>query len=192
MEGHYLRVGMQCSSTRALGPGNRYVVWLQGCCRRCYGCASPEFQEMEGGELVSVESLADRICATEGIDGITFSGGEPMLQKEALYELISNVRIRRPELTIIVFTGFLKEDFHSEYSRKILDSIDLLVDGEYFYEQNDNKGLRGSANQRLHFLTDRLAGHKDNLEGGKRIYDMHAVGENELWTIGIAPSRGRK
>lgn len=147
---------------------------------------------MEGGELISVDSLAERICATEGIDGLTFSGGEPMLQKEALYELISRIKTRRPELTIIVFTGFLKEDFHSEASQKILDSIDLLVDGEYYYEQNDDKGLRGSANQRLHFLTDRLEGYRGQLEEGERVYDMQAVGENELWTIGIAPSRGRK
>lgn len=181
---------MQCRSTAALGPGQRYVVWTQGCLRRCYGCASPEFQDVHAGELVSVAVLADNICSEEGIDGLTISGGEPMLQKEALCRLLTRVRERRPELTVIMFTGYLKEDFKSDASRKILGMIDLLVDGEYFYEQNDNKGLRGSSNQRLHFLTDRLEPYREMLENSPRKYDMQLSGENELWTIGIAPSRG--
>jgi anaerobic ribonucleoside-triphosphate reductase activating protein len=132
----------------------------------------------------------DKIVESTDIDGLTVSGGEPMLQKEALSSLLHKVREMRPDLSVILFTGYLLEDFQSDVSKDVLDCIDLLIDGEYYHEQNDDMGLRGSANQRLHFLTSRLTSHKEELETGKRKYDMHLHGDNEIWTIGIAPSRG--
>ncbi len=190
MEPQFLQIGMLCASTTALGPGRRFVIWLQGCKRRCYGCASPEFQPLDGGTRISVDQLLDKIVESTDIDGLTVSGGEPMLQKEALSSLLHKVREMRPDLSVILFTGYLLEDFQSDVSKDVLDCIDLLIDGEYYYEQNDDMGLRGSANQRLHFLTSRLTSHKEELETGKRKYDMHLHGDNEIWTIGIAPSRG--
>lgn len=190
MEPQFLQIGMLCASTTALGPGRRFVIWLQGCKRRCYGCASPEFQPLDGGTRISVDQLLDKIVESTDIDGLTVSGGEPMLQKEALSSLLHKVREKRPDLSVILFTGYLLEDFQSDVSRDVLDCIDLLIDGEYYHEQNDDMGLRGSANQRLHFLTSRLTSHKEELETGKRKYDMHLHGDNEIWTIGIAPSRG--
>lgn len=190
MEPQFLQIGMLCASTTALGPGRRFVIWLQGCKRRCYGCASPEFQPLDGGTRISVDQLLDKIVESTDIDGLTVSGGEPMLQKEALSSLLHKVREMRPDLSVILFTGYLLEDFQSDVSKDVLDCIDLLIDGEYYHEQNDDMGLRGSANQRLHFLTSRLTSHKEELETGKRKYDMHLHGDNEIWTIGIAPSRG--
>lgn len=190
MEPQFLQIGMLCASTTALGPGRRFVIWLQGCRRRCYGCASPEFQPLDGGTRISVDQLLDKIVESTDIDGLTVSGGEPMLQKEALSSLLHKVREMRPDLSVILFTGYLLEDFQSDVSKDVLDCIDLLIDGEYYHEQNDDMGLRGSANQRLHFLTSRLTSHKEELETGKRKYDMHLHGDNEIWTIGIAPSRG--
>lgn len=190
MEPQFLQIGMLCASTTALGPGRRFVIWLQGCKRRCYGCASPEFQPLDGGTRISVDQLLDKIVESTDIDGLTISGGEPMLQKEALSSLLHKVREMRPDLSVILFTGYLLEDFQSDVSKDVLDCIDLLIDGEYYHEQNDDMGLRGSANQRLHFLTSRLTSHKEELETGKRKYDMHLHGDNEIWTIGIAPSRG--
>ena len=190
MEPQFLHIGMLCASTTALGPGRRFVIWLQGCKRRCYGCASPEFQPLDGGTRISVDQLLDKIVESTDIDGLTVSGGEPMLQKEALSSLLHKVREMRPDLSVILFTGYLLEDFQSDVSKDVLDCIDLLIDGEYYHEQNDDMGLRGSANQRLHFLTSRLTSHKEELETGKRKYDMHLHGDNEIWTIGIAPSRG--
>ena len=190
MEPQFLQIGMLCASTTALGPGRRFVIWLQGCKRRCYGCASPEFQPLDGGTRISVDQLLDKIVESTDIDGLTVSGGEPMLQKEALSSLLHKVREMRPDLSVILFTGYLLEDFQSDVSKDVLDCIDLLIDGEYYHEQNDDMGLRGSAHQRLHFLTSRLTSHKEELETGKRKYDMHLHGDNEIWTIGIAPSRG--
>ena len=86
MEPQFLQIGMLCASTTALGPGRRFVIWLQGCKRRCYGCASPEFQPLDGGTRISVDQLLDKIVESTDIDGLTVSGGEPML-------LLTEVRV---------------------------------------------------------------------------------------------------
>ena len=53
------------------------------------------------------------------------------------------------------------------------NTIDLLIDGEYVDELNDGMGLRGSSNQRLHFMSNRLLPFKEELEHGKRVIEFH-------------------
>lgn len=185
----YLKVGYIWPNTTVLGPGHRYVIWTQGCHRRCFRCSSPELQLMEGGVEKDVESLANDICATSGIDGITISGGEPFLQQDALSEMLTLVSRRRPELTVMMYSGYMIEEISNSRRLTILDQIDLLIDGEYIDEQNtDGIGLRGSANQRFHFLTDRLLPYEEEITHGSRKREMHLWGEYEILTIGI-PSR---
>ena len=138
------------------------------------------------GKLEDVGVMADRIIRTKGIDGITVSGGEPMMQAEALTNLLAEVSLKRPELTVIIFTGFQIEDLQSEHHRALLRYVDVLIDGEYKDSLNDNLGLRGSSNQRVHFLSSRLLNDRKQLETGKRIREMHVLNQQELLTIGIA------
>jgi len=185
-----LRVGYIWPNTTVLGPGNRYVIWTQGCHRRCFRCASPELQSLERGTVKGVEQLANDICATAGVVGITISGGEPLLQQEALSEMLSLVERQRPELTVILFSGYLIEEIMNIEQCTILDQIDLLIDGEYIDEQNrEDIGLRGSINQKFHFLTDRLLPNKEEIIAGPRRRELHMIGEYELFTIGIPPRR---
>ena len=69
------------------GPGIRYVVFLQGCKLRCKYCHNPETWDLKGrAEEISAEKLVEKICRYKsyfGEDGgVTFSGGEPLLQPE--------------------------------------------------------------------------------------------------------------
>lgn len=182
-----LRVGYIKNGTKALGPGWRFVIWTQGCLRRCKDCISPEHQPLDGGYLVDTRDLADQICASHSIDGITISGGEPFLQVEALTDLLDKVKEVRPELTVLVFTGNQLEELTDADSKVLLSRIDLLIDGEYISELNDGKGLRGSSNQRLHFLTVRLADCRDELESGKRKNEVYWMDEKrqQMVTIGV-------
>ncbi|NTV37481.1 MAG: radical SAM protein, partial [Anaerolineaceae bacterium] len=154
-----LNVANYLIGTRALGPYNRAVVWVQGCCFHCPGCISPEWIEQKENRLVPVETMADLILSDATIEGLTISGGEPMLQAAALCELIDNLKIRR-EINIISFTGFRMENLithpPSKDIHRLLDKIDVLVDGQYVARLNNGKGLRGSTNQRVHHLTNRL------------------------------------
>jgi len=90
-------------------------------------------------------------------------------------------------MDVILFTGYLMEDLQSVQAKALLNYIDLLIDGEYYDELNDNRGLRGSSNQRLHFVTDRLLPWKDELLHSPRNREMHLLGDHDLLTIGIAP-----
>ena len=188
-----LKVGYVWPDTAALGPGHRYVIWTQGCLRHCYRCTSPELQPLEGGMEIDAAALAADICATQDIDGITISGGEPLLQAKALMELFTALARQRPELTVILFTGYLLEEVRRSVESDILDHIDLLIDGEYKDEENRGDiGLRGSTNQKFHFLTDRLLPSKEEITSAPRRREMHMIGEYEMLTIGIAPRRNLK
>ena len=140
----------------ALGPGERYVIWTQGCHRSCPGCMTPEGQSLEGGTLMDTGDLARKILAS-GREGITVSGGEPFLQAQALAELIGVLRQQR-NLGVIVYTGFTLEQLRRQQDPHVdalLRACDLLIDGEYVEALNDGGSLRGSSNQRAIPLTDR-------------------------------------
>ena len=134
-----LKVGYIIDGTKALGPGLRFAIWTQGCLRRCYRCTSPELQPLDKGKIIDVVTLSNHICATNGISGITISGGEPLLQAEPLKELLSLVVCRRPSLNVILFTGYNLCDIKNSGECGILDYIDLLIDGKYIDEQTQPK-----------------------------------------------------
>lgn len=184
-----LQYGFYWPDSEALGPGHRFVLWTQGCHRRCYRCATPSLQRLVGGKSIDPNEMAMLIANTQDITGLTISGGEPMLQPVALTQMLITLQKLRPELTVILFTGYLLEDFESPASRGILPYIDLLIDGEYYDELNDSKGLRGSSNQRLNFLSERLLPWRQELSEGERKQELHMLGEYEMLTIGIKNNR---
>ena len=181
-----LKYGHIWPKSNVLGPGRRYIIWTQGCFRRCFRCASPELQPIEQGFTIDIETLAQQIINFYDIDGITISGGEPFLQAKELGNLLSRILRVRPELNVILFTGYKFEDLSKEYDKFVLNFVDVLIDGEYIDGLNDNKGLRGSSNQVIHFLSSRLLPYKELLEEGKRKRELHVINETQLLTIGIA------
>ena len=149
--------------TRALGPGLRYAIWTQGCPFNCPGCVTPEGRPIVAAKIIDTTTLANDIIGNKNISGITISGGEPFLQAVSIAVLLEKVQLSRPELNVIIFTGF---------------------DGQYIESKNDGVGLRGSSNQRLHFLTDRLLPYKENLQSGKRQVEL-TLNINSTDAIGI-------
>lgn len=172
------------NGTRSLGPGLRYAVWTQGCPFNCPQCITPEGRPIVAAKLIDTLQLADDIIINKNINGITISGGEPFLQAASLAVLLNKVVESRPELNVIIFTGFLKENLLSKEALSVLSLTDLLIDGRYIDELNDGIGLRGSSNQRLHFLTDRLLPYKKELLFGKRQIEIN-INDNRIDAIGI-------
>ena len=70
------------------GPGVRAVVFMQGCPLRCSCCHNPETWDINGGSLINSEELFHKILRCKSYfgskGGVTFSGGEPLLQSEFL------------------------------------------------------------------------------------------------------------
>lgn len=172
--------------THVLGPGNRYVVWVQGCDKRCVGCITPESQNSDDGTKMNVGDLAADIILADHIDGITISGGEPFLQVEALCHLLDIIRQARPELTVIVYTGYTYERLISETRcKELLDRTDVLIDGPYVEELNDNTGIKGSSNQRIISLTDRLEKYIDQMNSGQRKSQKILYADGTISNIGV-------
>jgi len=149
-----VNIAAETRRSAANGPGYRYVIWLQGCSLRCPGCFNKEFQPFVPRTLATVEALAERILAAKGIEGVTFTGGEPMLQSECLS--ILSRRLREEGLSIVCYTGFTIEELKRMENRSIeafLGRIDILIDGRYEVAKKANLFWRGSSNQRVHYLT---------------------------------------
>lgn len=164
------------NGTRALGPGLRYVVWVQGCPFRCPHCETPEGRSFSPNILINVNELAQDIIKRPEIDGITISGGEPMEQAGLLADLLGVVLAGRPELNVISYTGYQIEQLKTDDALRFISHLDVLIDGQYIHEKNDNRGLRGSSNQRVHFLTDRLSSHAKMFTEDRRKLEIRFKG----------------
>jgi anaerobic ribonucleoside-triphosphate reductase activating protein len=154
-----LNIAETCGATRALGPGLRAVAWVQGCPFRCRGCVAPDWIPDRPARAMTPEELAAELLANPDVTGLTFSGGEPMEQAAGLAEVARLARAER-DVTVLCFTGHRLETLAGRTGPgALLAQVDVLVDGRYVASRNDGRGLRGSDNQRIHHLTDRLRGH---------------------------------
>lgn len=166
-----LRVFNIIKNTKVEGPGNRYCIWVQGCSRHCKGCQAVHTWSHNGGELYEVEDIIEDIIKVAfytspqssplkemeipHIEGVTFLGGEPFEQAEALGVIAEAVKAEG--LTVVCFTGYKLEELQENpVNKKLLDNTDLLIDGEFIEELTDySRPWCGSSNQRYHFLTNR-------------------------------------
>lgn len=154
----YLNLASIRLCTESEGPGRRLAIWVQGCERRCPGCCNLEMQEIKKNIIVDTKDLIELIqksMAVDEIEGLSFIGGEPMLQAEGLSEIAKWAHT--VGLTVLVFTGYLMEQIkalNNDSVRKLLEYTDLLVDGPFIQEKYDNeRDWIGSTNQKLYFLS---------------------------------------
>ena len=138
------------------GDGLRAVIWCQGCRRHCPGCHNPESWDECSGVIVEIEDVKNKLRKLKGQTGLTFCGGEPMLQPKACKEIADWAR---SELgwSIWSFTGYMYEEIRDEGGDKwdFLKSLDVLIDGPFILAERDlSIKFRGSRNQRLLHLKD--------------------------------------
>jgi anaerobic ribonucleoside-triphosphate reductase activating protein len=155
-----LRVAQVVPWTEAEGPGRRFALWFQGCPLRCPGCCNPEMLPFEGGTEVHLDAVVAQVeeaARDHGVEGITLLGGEPMAHAAGAAALAREVR--RLGLTVMVFSGYTLEEARQlpdPAAGELLALTDILVDGPYLREQPETRRRWiGSANQRIHFLSDR-------------------------------------
>ena len=181
---HQLNIAAIAGYTKALGPGTRAVIWVQGCPFHCRGCLAPDWIPFVPATLLSPEQILARLDL-EGISGLTFSGGEPMSQAGGLAALMRLAR-QRKDLDLICFTGYryerLLKDPPNAGVAELLAEVDVLIDGPFVQSLHDSMGLRGSSNQRVIHLTPRLKDY--DLETAPRKIEV-SVADGELAFIGI-------
>lgn len=175
-----MNVAATCLGTRALGPGRRSVVWVQGCPFRCAGCIAPDWIPDREANLVPADVLAEELLADPAVDGLTFSGGEPMAQAGPLAAVAAHAR-RIRDVSLVCFTGYTLRQLRGSSAppdaAALLSHVDVLIDGRYVAARDDGLGLRGSANQGIHHLTDRLRDHDADLTRAPRSAEIRISGD---------------
>ena len=173
--------------TASLGPFNRCAIWLQGCDRHCSGCMSVQTQAFDAGCLISVEEIFHELIAISDIEGITISGGEPFLQIDALHELLTVVR-HQTNLGVILYSGYYLAELAAMENPKareiIYGLVDVVIDGSYVEMLNDDKGLRGSTNQNVHFITERYRPFEKVFTKDARKAEIR-LNNQELFFVGV-------
>jgi anaerobic ribonucleoside-triphosphate reductase activating protein len=193
-----LNVAQIVPCTEAEGPGRRFALWFQGCPLRCPGCCNPEMLPFAGGRIMPLdEVLAELDAVADALEGITLLGGEPLAHAAGAAALARSAYQRG--LSVMVFTGYTLAQAGALPDPAVADLLahtDLLVDGPYLREQPETRRRWiGSANQQIHFLTDRyraddLCWHRPNtleirLTGGAlTVNGFPASAATSLWKRG--------
>ena len=124
----YLPINNICHS-RINGPGNRLVIWVQGCKFNCKGCFNPETHPYTEEHLVDVAELVRMINEDKSIDGITISGGEPLDYPNQIQSLLTGIA---KGMTSILYSGYYYEDVISNRDlMNVIKLADLSIIGRY-------------------------------------------------------------
>ena len=134
------------------GPGVRYVLFFQGCPHRCPGCQNPETHDPAGGTERLTDDVIREILQTKYLDGLTFSGGDPLMQPQAVIEIAGTAK--KAGLSLWLYTGWTYEQIINgaagETAKEALTRLDVLVDGPFVEKLKTGRAIwRGSDNQRL-------------------------------------------
>ena len=133
------------------GPGLRLAVFMQGCPYGCPGCHNPQTHDVMGGREADTGEVRAMLKKNPLLDGLTLSGGEPLLQPQAAREMAEMAKAQG--LNVWCYTGDTVEHMLKNCAPDVmaaLEQVDVLVDGPFILEQKTlDLRFRGSRNQRL-------------------------------------------
>lgn len=137
------------------GTGLREVIFFTGCPHHCPGCFNPETwnPDCPGSKLWGndeTEELVRRLSQSH-IDGVTFSGGDPLSHwnRSEVLNLCKVIKSRVPGKTVWIYTGYTLE----ELGDLDLTPVDVLVEGRYIESlRSPDLPWVGSSNQRVIYL----------------------------------------
>jgi len=186
---HWLNMASRLPCTEAEGPGRRAALWVQGCNKRCRGCCNPAYLQLAERELVSASSVLDWLRNAHhahDLEGVTFLGGEPMLQAQGLAFVAQGAQSLG--LSVMVFSGYTKNELDAMRLPgvdQLLRYTDVLVDGPY--EANLSEHSRrwaGSTNQQFHYLTPRYDARIENDGQVERVLEVRLKTNGSIFING--------
>lgn len=163
----YVRLAGIAYESLVNGPGLRRVFFAQGCRHNCEGCFNKETHDFNGGELKDMDELINGVISNPILNGVTFSGGDPLEQPESFSYMAS--AFKEKGLNVWCYTGYTFEDIlenmkYDENLKELISNIDVLVDGKFqINKKKEGLKFRGSRNQRIIDI-------KKSLENGKCVH----------------------
>ncbi len=163
------------------GPGIRFVVFLQGCPLRCKYCHNPETWANKNGNIkMTPEELMEKVLRYKnyyGTDGgVTFSGGDPLVQKEFLIECLK--LCKKYKINSAIDTAGSTNDYD-----EILDLVDLVIFDIKAYKQEDYKNITGkNIDNSLKFL---YACQAKNKKMWLRTVITPGINDNKDYVLGL-------
>jgi pyruvate formate lyase activating enzyme len=139
------------------GPGIRVVVFMQGCPLRCQFCHNPDTWN-KNGKIYTPQQLLDFILRYKDYfknnGGVTFSGGEPLMQSEFLLETLKLCKENH------IHTCLDTSGYGDNYE-ELLDYVDLILYDIKALDKDKYKNLTGQdINKTLEFLNVAQKKHK--------------------------------
>ena len=134
------------------GPGIRYVVFMQGCNFRCRYCHNPDTWNCNQGTIQSIDDLVEDILKYKRyIQGVTLSGGEPLLQIEFVTELFSRLKENGLDTCIDTSGQTFKNDDEKVKNNidKMLDVCDYILLDIKHIDEDKHRWLTGSSNKEV-------------------------------------------
>ena len=132
------------------GPGIRYVVFMQGCNLRCKYCHNPDTWNLNIGDKIEECELIDKILRCKEYlnssgGGVTFSGGEPLLQMKFLLSICSKLKENNINIAIDTSGNIdITEDL-----KLLLEYVDLILLDIKELDREKHFKLTGQYNDRI-------------------------------------------
>lgn len=183
------------SCSEVEGPGKRFVIWTQGCLQDCPGCCNPDYRAIVPNKIMDVDEIIQMIRDsrnTHGIEGVTFLGGEPMLQAVGL--TVVAMEARSEGLSVMVFTGYPLDILNSMDIKgvsELLQFTDILLDGPFLKDQLELvRNWAGSTNQVFHYLTNRYTAETETDPAYRHGFELRIAPNGMLringWPVNVS------
>lgn len=186
---YWLNMASRLPCTEAEGPGRRAALWVQGCNKRCRGCCNPAYLQLVERELVSTASVLEWLenaHHAHDLEGVTFLGGEPMLQAQGLAVVAQGAQSLG--LSVMVFSGYTKKELdvlQLPGVDQLLRYTDVLVDGPYEVNlPEQNRRWAGSTNQQFHYPTERYDARIESDGEVERVLEVRLQADGSMFING--------
>lgn len=145
-------------------PGISVSIFVSGCPIRCPGCHNSKIWDSDSGRTFTFDTIEmiQNLVKPKYISSMVILGGEPLVSNNLFFltALIECVRKARPDIDIIVYTGYTLQELQERrikefYLDWLLNHIDFLIDGRYEKDKRDiTLAFRGSSNQIIWDMRD--------------------------------------
>ena len=150
-----LKINNYISESYVDGPGIRFTVFTQGCIHNCPGCHNPQTHDFNKGIYFDNEKIVELMNRNPVIEGLTLSGGDPLMQIDECLDLAKMVKNQDKNYDIVLYTGYTFEQIiemgkNNDNLMELLKYIDYLIDGPFILKLRDLElNYCGSSNQRV-------------------------------------------